>query len=52
MNKYQNEGPMEEILLLMIFFGINNELKVDVEILQIMHYMVCYEKLISFAILK
>jgi hypothetical protein len=52
MNKKQNEGPMEEILLFKFFFCINDESKVDVEIPQIMHYMLCYEKLVSFAILK
>jgi hypothetical protein len=45
---------MEEILLLglRLFFCINNESKVDVEIPQIIHCMLCYEKLISFTILK
>jgi len=45
---------MEEILPLELglFFCINNESKVDVEIPQIIHCMLCYEKLINFAILK
>lgn len=50
MNRKQIEGPVEKILLFRVFFCINNESKVDVEIPQIMHYTLCYEKQVSFAI--
>jgi hypothetical protein len=46
------KAPWKKFSYSGFFFCINDESKVDVEIPQIMHYMLCYEKLISFAILK
>jgi hypothetical protein len=51
MNKDFNGDPMERIFQLGFFFFALMIIKVDMQVPQVMHYMLHYEKLISLTIL-